>query len=671
MNNNQKTVKLKFNSKIIDQLGTDMYQHPVAAIAELISNAWDADAENVEITYPTENITEPGAEIIIKDDGSGMSFEDFQNKYLNVGYNRRGKQVEATTPQGRRIMGRKGLGKFAGFGIASLIEIESISEATGERFVFKMDLEEFQAHDEDGTGFDFTEKEWPVETYEASDLQKCSSHGTTIKLKKLTLSQNIRADFPQSMARRFFLHNQNSSFHVTLNGVPIPDDDTFNLIKYDFPNSYTPEEKQQFNITIEDNYAVEQVNGQEIKWRIAFTATPANKELNGISIFASNKTAQNPFFFNLTGNISAQHALAYLVGHIRADFVDSFPKDMIGPERQRINWSRSEVESLQRWGQNKIKELTNIWKSRQAEAKQRIIEGKIDRFHERLSRLQPSEGSSLKKALKKIAAIDEINEDKFEVFAESLLIATENGRLQQLIFDIGEQEQQFDAAKFLELLAEEKILSAVQIGETIYNKIQTLKTLYEKINSGENENPLRDFIADYPWILSPKYETFLKETNLKNIIINYFNQIPNETDLAKTEEHFRKRVDLILINEATDELVIVEFMKPDQHLDLDHISRTELYMNIIKKYSDTTTSPEHRKFKLKAAYIIADGLAGTIADYAKTKTVLNPPLFIMNWDTMLLNTKKDFKEYLVFLTKQAPDDFRIKAMKENLEELGA
>lgn len=45
MNNNQKTVKLKFNSKIIDQLGTDMYQHPVAAIAELISNAWDADAE--------------------------------------------------------------------------------------------------------------------------------------------------------------------------------------------------------------------------------------------------------------------------------------------------------------------------------------------------------------------------------------------------------------------------------------------------------------------------------------------------------------------------------------------------------------------------------------------------------------------------------------------------
>ena len=113
----------------------------------------------------------------------------------------------------------------------------------------------------------------------------------------------------------------------------------------------------------------------------------------------------------------------------------------------------------------------------------------------------------------------EYNEDKFEIFAESLLVAAENGRLQQLIVDIGEQKEQFDAGKFLELLAEEKILAAVQIGETIYNKIQVLKTLYAKINNGENENPLRDFIAQHPWILSPQYETFIIEKSLKNIII--------------------------------------------------------------------------------------------------------------------------------------------------------
>ena len=158
-------------------------------------------------------------------------------------------------------------------------------------------------------------------------------------------------------------------------------------------------------------------------------AQTAKKELNGISIFASNKIAQNPFFFNLTGNISAQHALAYLVGQIRADFVDSFPKDMIGPERQRINWSRQEVNSFMLWGQAKIRELTDLWKKRRTKAKQEIIENKINKFGERLDQLQPTERVSLKKALNRIAEIEELNEDKFEIFAESLLVAAENGRL--------------------------------------------------------------------------------------------------------------------------------------------------------------------------------------------------------------------------------------------------
>ena len=35
---------LRFHGRIIDSLGIQMYQSPVAAVAELIANAWDADA---------------------------------------------------------------------------------------------------------------------------------------------------------------------------------------------------------------------------------------------------------------------------------------------------------------------------------------------------------------------------------------------------------------------------------------------------------------------------------------------------------------------------------------------------------------------------------------------------------------------------------------------------
>lgn len=668
MTTTDKTVKVRFNSRIIDQLGTDMYQSPVSAIAELISNAWDADAENVTITYPTENIASPDAEIVIKDNGVGMSFEELQDKYLNIGYNRRGANMQSFTKKGRRIMGRKGLGKFSGFGIANLIEIESISQISGERFIFKMDLNEFRSCDT-GNGFDFTAKSWPLEIYEQPDLTKIEEHGTIIRLRNLTLSQNIRSDFAQSIARRFVLHSQNDNFNIIINDEPVPLDDTFNLLKYDYPRDYTSEECKNLGITVdEEGYATENIDEHEIKWRIAFTNTPASKEVNGISIFAANKIAQNPFFFNLTGNISAQHALAYLVGQVKADFVDSFPQDMIGPERQRINWTKQELKPFMKWGQNKIRELTNLWKKRRTQAKQEVIENKVTRFGERMQKLQPSEQKSLKKAINKIAEIEELSEDKFEILTDGLLLAAENGRLQQLIVDIGEQEDNFDAGKFLELLAEEKVLSAVQIGETIYNKIQVLKMLYSKVNNRERENPIRDFIADHPWIISPAYDTFLKEKDMKTLIINYFEQKPKEQEIEETKEHFRKRVDLILINKNSNELVILEFMKPGEKLDLDHISRTELYMSIVEEYCGILNSSDFKRYFLKAAYIIADGLASTIAGMAKKKAKSTPPLYILDWATLLTNSLRNFEEYLDLIMDQAPDDFRIRTMKESLSQ---
>ena len=668
MTTTDKTVKVRFNSRIIDQLGTDMYQSPVSAIAELISNAWDADAENVSISYPTNNIASPDAEIVIKDNGVGMSFEELQDKYLNIGYNRRGANMQSFTEKGRRIMGRKGLGKFSGFGIANLIEIESVSQISGERFIFKMDLNEFRACDT-GNGFDFTAKSWPLEIYEQPDLTKIEEHGTIIRLRNLTLSQNIRSDFAQSIARRFVLHSQNDNFNIIINDEPVPADDTFNLLKYDYPRDYTLEECENLGITVdEEGYATENIDDHEIKWRIAFTNTPASKEVNGISIFAANKIAQNPFFFNLTGNISAQHALAYLVGQVKADFVDSFPQDMIGPERQRINWTKQELKPFMQWGQNKIRELTNLWKKRRTQAKQEVIESKVTRFGERMQKLQPSEQKSLKKAINKIAEIEELSEDKFEVLTDGLLLAAENGRLQQLIVDISEQEDNFDAGKFLELLAEEKVLSAVQIGETIYNKIQVLKMLYSKVNNRECENPIRDFIADHPWIIAPAYDTFLKEKNMKTLIINYFDQKPKEQAIEEAKEHFKKRVDLILINKNSNELVILEFMKPCEKLDLDHIGRTELYMSIVEEYCGIPNSSDFRRYSLKAAYIIADGLASTIAGMAKKKAKNDPPLYILDWATLLNNSRRNFEEYLDLIINQAPDDFRIRTMKESLSQ---
>ena len=51
---------LTFAGNIVKHLGVQMYAgRPVPAIAELISNAWDADAKQVEVQLPLDEVFRP------------------------------------------------------------------------------------------------------------------------------------------------------------------------------------------------------------------------------------------------------------------------------------------------------------------------------------------------------------------------------------------------------------------------------------------------------------------------------------------------------------------------------------------------------------------------------------------------------------------------------------
>ena len=86
MHQYEEKLYLRFHGRIIDSLGIQMYQSPVAAIAELIANAWDADSNKVEVELPSSLSDNPT--ITVRDYGQGMTFEECQVFYLNVGRNR-------------------------------------------------------------------------------------------------------------------------------------------------------------------------------------------------------------------------------------------------------------------------------------------------------------------------------------------------------------------------------------------------------------------------------------------------------------------------------------------------------------------------------------------------------------------------------------------------------
>lgn len=132
----EKKLKMSFEPTVIEHLGVKMYSHTVPAIAELIANAYDACATEVEVRL----FDKPEHKIIIKDNGIGMSFDEINDFYLRIGRNRR--EEKQASPCGRIPTGKKGLGKLALFGLGNKIEISTIQG--NERVTFTLDYAEIK-----------------------------------------------------------------------------------------------------------------------------------------------------------------------------------------------------------------------------------------------------------------------------------------------------------------------------------------------------------------------------------------------------------------------------------------------------------------------------------------------------------------------------------------------
>ena len=111
---------MRLSLSVLDHLGLNLYSNIPAVLSEVVANAWDADAEHVEIVIDAA----AGGVISVTDDGIGMTVDDLNDRFLYVGYKRR-ETGSPTTAKGRPVMGRKGIGKLSLFAIADVVRVES------------------------------------------------------------------------------------------------------------------------------------------------------------------------------------------------------------------------------------------------------------------------------------------------------------------------------------------------------------------------------------------------------------------------------------------------------------------------------------------------------------------------------------------------------------------
>ncbi|MCA0943306.1 ATP-binding protein [Salipiger pacificus] len=124
--------KLRFKPKarIIRTIGDQLISGPEAAVIELVKNAYDADANYVEIKFSPPLLPGEGR-ISITDDGHGMSLDDIRLKWMEPATDSKVKDRRSPSKT-RKMMGSKGIGRFAAAKLGAKMALTSTVSAEEE-----------------------------------------------------------------------------------------------------------------------------------------------------------------------------------------------------------------------------------------------------------------------------------------------------------------------------------------------------------------------------------------------------------------------------------------------------------------------------------------------------------------------------------------------------------
>jgi|GEM_PF-281342 len=138
--------KFRPAARLIATIGQDLIKDAPAALIELVKNSYDADASRVTIDIERSRTDELGQSITfrISDDGHGMSRETVVHSWLvpATAY----KSQKKYSPNGRRMQGNKGIGRYAAFVLGNELLLRTIDSEGQETTVF-LDWNDFQKHE--------------------------------------------------------------------------------------------------------------------------------------------------------------------------------------------------------------------------------------------------------------------------------------------------------------------------------------------------------------------------------------------------------------------------------------------------------------------------------------------------------------------------------------------
>ncbi|MEO0896381.1 MAG: ATP-binding protein [Bacteroidota bacterium] len=518
----------KVDPRLASLLGEN-YRSTELAIKELVDNAFDADAENVWVELPKPLSNDP---LLIKDDGTGMTESEIRNEYLNIASSRVSRKGERTRLKNRLVKGRKGIGKFAGLMVASLMEVKStcrgkettLSIWRDELLKAKQDIEQVSL---------------PIKIKE-SDKE---AHGTNITL--MGINQNFT--FPNANRLKKLLvleYGRQTDFHIYVNGELV------DLV--DIPGE-----------TFSESIALS--NGELATLRFTIAHQKHSLKQSGVAFRVGGKIVGSPKYFGLDeDDYFPPRMLKRLYGEIEANSLES---DVTADWGSIIDNSKLLAEIQVRIKPILIKAFDDIFQKEMEFAKARLkkrMNGSISHLPEHRKHFATG---ILDKVLRKFYGE---SESRMASVVSLVLEAVEQEREQPLVLDLNLEKQ--------EAYAEFGLQDVAMIAQQSSRRLLILQQLSDLLlNAQTPADKLRQALATNLWLLGSNYNLVSTNRELAEVVRLY-------TSHKFTNGHAKDAPNLLLVQDFNKGFLLLDLKAADHTIELLDRRKAKEYQSDLKVY---------------------------------------------------------------------------------------
>lgn len=636
------TMTLDMN--ILQHLGLKMYTSLPAVISEYVANAWDAWATEVNIQVPTEDSMDEDYEIVVEDNGQGMSYEEVEEKFLVVGRNRRddeGTDVVENDGNTREVMGRKGIGKLAGFGVAGLVRVRTFQD--NQWVEFELDYAEMKEEGNEDDPAETSEYEPEIVDW-GTDGEK--DHGTIVTLTELDRERRPTLRYiTERLARRFSVRN--ADFTITVNGQEIDASDRG--LKEKCKHVW------EFEDTIKVDREDHELDGEEyeIEGWVGARDDPVDEDQNGAAVIARNKLVQEPTLFDAPPRGPGEYEYRYLIGEVHADFVDNDELDLISTDRSSLAWGKEPATTLDEWIEDKLVdiavELADI------NAEEALEEAKeTDSYDERITSLPENQQDEVDEFIAENSKDRDFEAGEEDPFIEKVAESTRREAFTDFLADIREVDVS-EPDKVMNLFNQWEILDALELMQVAQGRLETISKFRELMETGaRDEQFVHDFISDNPWVLEPRWDYVDNEPQ-------FTEQLQASYPSDEIHENPDDRLKLLCLGYG-ENLNIVEILKPKNEITRRNLENLELYVDDLRDQ----IQGDDDDYRSVSGYVIG----GTISSSAEQKVnrLQGDEIFARTYVQMQEIAENTFDRFMQVFEERA-DNMEDDRLMREVEEL--